>query len=64
MSMAYCRKIFATYLRNQGVEPEIIDLLQGRIAKSVFVRHYFRPDFNYGKIKESLNSLYSSLIET
>ena len=42
MHMAFCRKIFATYLRNQGVEQEFIDLLQGRIPKSVFVRHYFR----------------------
>jgi hypothetical protein len=40
----YCRKIFATYLRNKGIEQEIIDLLQGRIPKSVFVRHYYRPD--------------------
>ena len=36
MHMAFCRKIFATHLRNKGVEPEIIDLLQGRIPKSVF----------------------------
>ena len=61
MHMAFCRKIFATHLRNQGVEPEIIDLLQGRIPKSVFARHYFRPDFNHIKIKESINSLYDSL---
>jgi intergrase/recombinase len=43
--MSYCRKIFATYLRTKGVEQETIDLLQGRIPKSVFARHYFRPDF-------------------
>ncbi len=42
--MPYCRKIFATFLRNEGVESEIIDLLQGRIPNSVFVRHYYRPD--------------------
>ena len=61
MHMAFCRKIFATHLRNQGVEPEIIDLLQGRSPKSVFARHYFKPDFNHIKIKESINSLYDSL---
>ena len=44
MNMYYCRKVFATYLRNEGVESEIIDLLQGRISSSVFVRHYYRPD--------------------
>jgi hypothetical protein len=61
MHMAFCRKIFATHLRNQGVEAEIIDLLQGRSPKSVFARYYFKPDFNHGKIKESINSLYDSL---
>jgi intergrase/recombinase len=45
MNMNYCRKIFATFMRNNGIEQEIIDLLQGRISKSVFVRHYYRPDF-------------------
>ena len=64
MNMAYCRKIFATYLRNKGIEPEIIDLLQGRIPKSVFVRHYFRPDFNYARINEIINSLYASVVIT
>ena len=35
MNMYYCRKVFATYLRNKGIEPEIIDLLQGRISSSI-----------------------------
>jgi len=46
MNMYYCRKVFATCLRNKGIEPEIIDLLQGRISSSVFVNHYYRPDIN------------------
>ena len=46
MNMYYCRKVYATYLRNKGIEPEIIDLLQGRISSSVFVNHYYRPDIN------------------
>ena len=32
LNMNYGRKIFATYLRNKGIEPEIIDLLQGRLV--------------------------------
>jgi hypothetical protein len=35
-----------TYLRSSCIEPEIIDLLQGRISSSVFVNHYYRPDIN------------------
>ena len=62
MNMAFCRKIFATHLRNSGIEQEIIDLLQGRIPKSVFVRHYFRPDFNYGRIRASIESLSKIII--
>ncbi len=46
MNMYYCRKVFATFLRNKAIEPEIIDLLQGRISGSVFVNHYYRPDIN------------------
>jgi intergrase/recombinase len=52
----YCRKIFATYLRTNGVEQEIIDLLQGRLPKSVFLRYYYRPDLHiYTKIQNQLN---------
>jgi Archaeal phage integrase len=59
----YCRKIFATFLRNEGIEQEIIDLLQGRIPKSVFVRHYYKPDWNtFDRINEKLRKLYESIV--
>ena len=44
MNISICRKIFATFLRNEGVEQELIDLLQGRIPKSVFVRHCYKSN--------------------
>src|SRR5215213_7761352 len=62
MNMAFCRKIFATHLRNNGIEQETIDLLQGRTPKSVFARHYFRPDFNHRRIIGCLISLNSLII--
>ncbi len=37
---------FATHLRKRGIEPVIIVLLQGRISRSVFVSHHYRPDIN------------------
>ncbi|MEM3864223.1 MAG: integrase [Nitrososphaerota archaeon] len=46
MKLNYFRKLYASYMRERGVLPEIIDLLQGRIPKNMFVRNYFRPDFN------------------
>jgi intergrase/recombinase len=66
MNMYYCRKVFATFLRNDVIEPEIIDLLQGRISSSVFVQHYYRPDINEmitNRIRPALNSL-SKVMET
>ena len=64
MNMYYCRKVFATYLRNEGVESEIIDLLQGRISSSVFVRHHYRPDLSEfdddeGKVNKVIWFAYS-----
>lgn len=59
MHMKYCRKIFSTYLRTKGIESELIDLLTGRRPKSVFARHYFRPDFDRGmkRIRKHLDRL-------
>ena len=59
MNMYYCRKVFATYLRNNGIEMEIVDLLQGRTPSSTFVTHYYRPDINEiitNKIKPLFNN--------
>jgi hypothetical protein len=63
MNMSYCRKIFATFLRTQGIEQEIIDLLQGRAPKSVFARHYFKPNFTEEKEKITvwLENLYQQI---
>ena len=36
------RKMYATNLR-KGLPSEIIDLLQGRIGESIFVKFYYRP---------------------
>jgi hypothetical protein len=47
----YCRQIFGTYLRDYGIEAEIVNLLQGRIPPDVFLRHYYRPNFKK-KIKK------------
>jgi intergrase/recombinase len=47
MQLKYCRKIFTSYLRQSGIESEIVDLLQGRVPKSVFARHYFTPSLEY-----------------
>jgi intergrase/recombinase len=64
MHMNYCRKIFATYLRSKGIEQEVIDLLQGRIPKNIFVRHYYKPDMgSFNNIREMINDLYTDIIQ-
>ncbi len=62
-NLNYCRKIFVTYLGTNGVEQEIIDLLQGRLPKSVFLRYYYRPDIViYTKIQNQLKSLLKDIL--
>ena len=38
------RSYFATYLWNHGILAEYVDLIQGRIPKSVFARHYLKVE--------------------
>jgi intergrase/recombinase len=41
--MRFCRKVFASHLRNEGIQPEIIDMVQGRVSQSILTRHYLVP---------------------
>ncbi len=56
--MAYCRKIFATFMRRQ-VDVELVDLLQGRVPTSIFAKHYNRPNqlSELEKVRASLPEL-------
>jgi intergrase/recombinase len=47
MEMRLCRKIFASWLRKAGIQPEVVDMLQGRVPPSVLTRHYLVPDQHY-----------------
>jgi intergrase/recombinase len=38
------RDYFATFMVHNGLIREEVDLLQGRIGQSIFMRHYFSPD--------------------
>jgi intergrase/recombinase len=62
MQMKYCRKIYASHLRQSGIESEIVDLLQGRVPKSVFARHYFTPSLNYrDRVLQALGKLQKDI---
>jgi intergrase/recombinase len=57
------RKIRTTFMRQRGIEPEVIDLLQGRTSKNIFLRHYCRPDIDslLGAVREILSRLREEL---
>jgi hypothetical protein len=63
MQLKYCRKIYASWLRQQGgLESEIVDLLQGRVPKTVFSRHYLIPaDTLKDRVLEAVIKLKSKL---
>jgi Archaeal phage integrase len=44
MNMSFARKVFASHLRLCGVQPEIVDMLQGRVSTSKLTRHYLVPN--------------------
>jgi intergrase/recombinase len=43
MDMYLTRKIFASWLRKEGIQPEVVDMLQGRVSQSILMRHYLVP---------------------
>ena len=54
------RSYSATYLRNHGILSEIIDLLQGRIPKSVFARHYLKVE-EIKKLVAQVNAMTATI---
>lgn len=62
MDMRYCRKIFASWLHKTGVSDVLIDLLQGRVGKSVLVNHYIPPGQDYkDKILDSVKGIIQEI---
>ena len=58
MKIKYCRKIHASWLHHKGISSDLIDALQGRISKSIFLRHYLTPSAGY---KDSVLDALSEL---
>jgi Archaeal phage integrase len=60
--MRFCRKLFASHLRHEGIQPELVDMLQGRVPPSVLTRHYLVPIPTYKEdVLQALESLRSQL---
>jgi intergrase/recombinase len=46
MEMRFTRKIFASHLRQSGIQSEIVNVLQGRVDSDILTRHYLVPSSN------------------
>jgi hypothetical protein len=59
----YLRKLHATLLRN-NLPQELIDILQGRVSQSVFLRFYYKPFLQEIRAKalQSVNPLEKELL--
>jgi hypothetical protein len=63
MRLKYCRKIYASWLHRCGISSDLIDMLQGRIGKNIFLKHYLTPDASYKiKVLDALKSLNRQLL--
>jgi intergrase/recombinase len=63
MNMYLTRKIFASWLRKEGIVLEIVDLLQGRVSQSILTRHYLAPSQNMkDDVLNAIEKLQSQLL--
>jgi hypothetical protein len=63
MKLKYCRKIYASWLHNCGISDSLIDMLQGRIGKNIFVKHYLTPSSDYKQnVLQALMQLQRQLL--
>jgi len=64
MRIKQLRSFYATKMREMGLLSEQIDLVQGRVGKSIFLQHYFKQDAKLlsSRILELLPKLEATLI--
>ena len=50
-------------VQKEGVAPEIVDLLQGRVSQSILTRHYLAPSQNMkDDVLNAIEKLQSQLL--
>jgi intergrase/recombinase len=63
MDMHLTRKIFASHLRQEGIQPEVVDMLQGRVSQSVLTRHYLVPQSSLkDQVLQALEKLNTMIV--
>jgi intergrase/recombinase len=62
MHIKYCRKIHASWLHHKGISSDLIDVLQGRISRNIFLRDYLTPDNSFkSKVLDAVGELQKEL---
>jgi len=64
MRLNELRDYYGTFMVRHGLIKEEVDLLQGRISKSIFVRHYWSPAIKELKqrVLKALKELESNIL--
>jgi intergrase/recombinase len=58
MKIKYCRKIYASWLHKSGISSDLIDMLQGRVGKNIFLKPYLTPSADYkDRVLQALEKL-------
>jgi len=64
MRLKYCRKIYASWLHRCGISSDLIDMLQGRIGKNIFLKHYLTPSASYKtEVLAAVSELEKEIVE-
>jgi intergrase/recombinase len=64
MRIKYCRKIHASYLHSKGISSDLIDMLQARISKNIFLRLYLVPDSSFKtRVLDAVSELQKEITE-
>jgi len=66
IKLKHIRKLWASYMTRHLTEPEI-NLLQGRVGKSVFMAHYFNPSYLIdlkSRLERGVKGLFAMVLVT
>lgn len=62
MDMRFARKIHASWLIQSGIDSNTVDMLQGRVPRSVLMQHYVTPNSDLKeKVLKSVDALAAKI---
>jgi intergrase/recombinase len=62
MNMRLCRKVFASWLIQSGIDSTTVDMLQGRCPPNILARHYQSPYSSLcNRVLDAVNALMKEI---